>query len=59
MVGVERVIEMIRNSSIVEDCYQIAADFCAQACLALDGMPDNACRKSLFDLSDYVIERHK
>ena len=57
--GVERVIEMIRNSSIVEDCYQIAADFCAQACLALDGLPDNACRKSLFDLADYVIERRK
>jgi len=58
-VGVERVIEMISNSSIVEDCYQIAADFCAQACLALDGLPDNACRKSLFDLADYVIERRK
>ncbi len=57
--GVERVIEMIRSSSIVEECYRIAADFCAQACLALEGLPKNACRKSLLDLADYVIERHK
>ena len=57
--GVEQVIEMIRNSSVVEECYQIAADFCAQACLALEGLPDNACRKSLLDLADYVIERHE
>lgn len=57
--GVERVIEMIRSSSIVDECYQIAADFCAQACLALEGLPENACRKSLLDLADYVIERHK
>jgi len=59
VAGVARVIEMIRRSSIVEKCYQIAADFCAQACLALKGLPDNACRKSLLDLADYVIERHE
>jgi geranylgeranyl pyrophosphate synthase len=57
--GVARVIEMIRNSSIVQECYRIAAEFCAQACLALEGLPDNACRKSLLDLADYVIERHE
>ena len=57
--GVERVIERIRNSSIVEDCYRIAADFLARACRALESLPKNACRRSLFDLADYIIERRK
>jgi len=57
--GVERVIEMVRNSSIVQDCYKIAADFCAQACHALEGLPDNPSRRSLLDLADYIIERRR
>lgn len=57
--GVQRVIEMVRNSSIVQECYKIAADFCAQACHALEGLPEKDCRRSLLDLADYVIERRK
>jgi len=57
--GVEQVIEMIHNSSIIEECYQTASDFCAQACRALEQLPENACRKSLLDLADYVIERRR
>jgi len=56
---VQRVIEMIRNSSIVPECYQIASDFCRQACLELEGLPDNACRSALFALADYVVARRK
>lgn len=56
---VQRVIEMVRNSPIVEECYRIGADFSDQACRALDGFPDNACRRSLFDLAHYLIERRR
>lgn len=56
---VQRLIEMIRNSSIVPECYRIAAHFCAQACRALEGLPENACRRALLDLADYVIERRR
>ena len=56
---VARVIEMVRNSPIVEECYRIAAGFSAQACRALEGLPENACRRSLLDLADYVLERRK
>ena len=55
--GVQRVIEMIRNSSIIDECYRIASGFCAQARHALEHLPDNASRRSLFELADYVIER--
>lgn len=57
--GVERVIGMVRNSSIVQECYKIAGSFCAQACRALEGLPDNPSRRSLLDLADYVIERRR
>jgi len=57
--GAQRVVEMIRNSSIVQECYRIASDFCDQARRALEELPDNACRKSLLDLADYVIERRR
>ncbi|MBA7599512.1 Octaprenyl diphosphate synthase [subsurface metagenome] len=57
--GVERVIEMIRSSDIVPECYRIADEFCAQARLAVEGLPQNAYRKSLFELTHFVIQRHK
>ena len=57
--GVQRVIEMVRNSPIVEECYRIAAEFSTRACRALDRLPDNACRRSLLDLAHYLIERRK
>lgn len=57
---VDRVIQMVRNSKILDDCYKVAAGFCEQARHELlDGLPDRPCRKSLLDLADYVIERRK
>jgi len=58
-VEVTRVIEMVRNSPFVEECYRIAAGFSSQACRALEGLPENASRRSLRDLADYVVERRK
>ncbi len=57
--GVERVIQMVRQSPVVAECYRIAEGFCAEACRALDGLPENACRRSLLDLADYIIERRR
>ncbi len=56
---VARVIEMVRNSSILEECYQIAGGFSSQACRDLEALPKNASRGSLIDLADYVIERRQ
>lgn len=56
---VDRVIEMVRSSSILDECYKIAADFCGKARRDLDGLPDKPSRKSLQGLADYVIERRK
>ena len=56
---VSRVIEMVRNSSILEECYRIAGGFSSQACRDLEALPENASRRSLIDLADYVIERRQ
>jgi octaprenyl-diphosphate synthase len=56
---VSRVIEMVRNSSILDECYQIAGDFSSQACRDLEALPENASRGSLLDLADYVVERRQ
>ena len=56
---VQRFIDMVHNSSAVQQCYSIAAGFTAQACRALERLPDNAARRSLIDLAEYVVERHK
>jgi len=56
---VARVIEMVRNSSILEECYRIAGGFSSQACRDLEALPENASRRSLIDLADYVIERRQ
>ena len=56
---VDRVIEMIRSSTILDECYSIASDFCNKACRELEILPDTPSRKSLMDLAAYVIERRK
>ena len=56
--GVKQVIELVRNSPvIVEECYQVASDYCTKACRNLKRLPDNPSRKSLLELADYVVRR--
>jgi len=50
-------IDMVRNSSIVDDCYQVASEYRAKACQNLHVLPDNPARQTLVDLADYVIKR--
>ncbi len=54
---VQRFIDIVRKSSAVQQCYSIAAGFTTQACRSLERLPDNAARRSLIDLAQYVVER--
>ena len=56
---IKLAIELVRNSSIVQECYQVASDFRAKACRNLKLLPDNASRQSLTDLADYIISRNR
>lgn len=55
--NVELAMELIRNSSITQECYKVASDYNAKACRNLNLLPDNAARQVLVDLADYIINR--
>ena len=52
-------IELIGNSPIVQECYNVAADYCAKACRNLGRLPDVPSRQSLIQLADYIVRRKK
>ncbi|MFC2011922.1 polyprenyl synthetase family protein [Chloroflexota bacterium] len=57
--NIEMAIEMIRNSTIIQECYQVASDFCTKASRNLQLLPDTASRQSLMELPGYITSRHK
>ncbi len=56
--NVSLAIEMVRNSSITEECYRAASEYCAKACRNLNLLPENTSRQALLDLAEYVVS-HK
>jgi len=57
--NIELAMELVRSSSIPQECYAVASDYCAQACHNLSLLPDNASRRSLIKLADYVVKRRE
>ena len=55
--NIKLAIELVRNSSIVPECYKVASDYCARACQNLNLLPDSPVRHVLAKLADYVIKR--
>jgi geranylgeranyl pyrophosphate synthase len=50
-------LDMINNSSIVDDCYAIIQEYCDEAAQSLDILPDCEARRSLLGLSEYIRKR--
>jgi len=57
--GTRLLMEMIRNSSVLEECYHIAQGFCSQACSELEQLLRNSTYESLVNLAGYVTERKR
>jgi geranylgeranyl pyrophosphate synthase len=57
--GVSQAVDRIRNSQAIGDCLAMASEFCDKARHAAENLPDNRARKSLIDLTDYIIRRRK
>lgn len=55
--NVTLAIEMVRNSTIIEECYRIASEYCDSACRNLNLLPETASRQALTDLTEYVIKQ--
>ena len=58
-VKIDRAIELVRQSSIVDGCYRVASDYCVKACSNLGLLPGNAARQVLIELADYVVNRKR
>lgn len=56
---VARAIDLVRNSPIIDQCFDIATKYRDRACRRLDQLPDNEFRQSLYDLADFIITRRK
>jgi len=57
--NIKQAIELVRSSSIIQECYTVASDYSSQARRSLDLLPDNTSRQALIELADYVVSRRK
>ena len=57
--NIKLALELVRNSSIAEECYAVASDYVTKACHSLNGLPDNASRQALVELAGHVVERRR
>ena len=57
--SVALAVEKIRNSSVIDDCLVLAAEFCSRASRAVEILSDNSARRSLLGLAAYIVERRK
>ncbi len=55
--NIRLAIEMVRDSSIIDDCYTIAAEYCAKAKECLKLLPESPSLQVLSNLADYILER--
>ena len=55
--SIKLAIDMVRDSSIIDDCYTIASEYCARAKKCLELLPESPSLRILCDLADFIIER--
>jgi octaprenyl-diphosphate synthase len=55
--NIRQALELVRNSAIVQECYNVASDYSARACRNLDLLPDTVSRRALAEIADYVVKR--
>jgi octaprenyl-diphosphate synthase len=54
-----QTIEMVRNSTIIRDCFDVAADYKNKACRNLNKLPDVPAKEALTNLADYIVTRRR
>jgi geranylgeranyl pyrophosphate synthase len=57
--NIKRAIEMVRQSTVIEECYQVASDYSRRAYRNLELLPDNESRQALRELVEFVVARKK
>lgn len=55
--NIKGAIEMVRNSNIIDECYQEAAEYTRRATADLAKLPARPAREALYFLAEYVLRR--
>ena len=56
---IKKAIDMVRNSTIIQECYEEASDYRDRACRNLVRLPNESNRNALIELANYVVERKR
>jgi geranylgeranyl pyrophosphate synthase len=57
--NIKQTIEMVRNSDIIQKCFDIAADYRIKACENLKSLPEKETRQVMLNLADYIVNRRR
>jgi len=55
---IKQAIEMVRDSPIIGECFDLATTYSAKACARLGELPDKPARQSLRALAEIVLRRN-
>ena len=58
-LALKRVLEMVHNSTILEECYAQASGYCQQAAAIAARLPEGPYRRSLLEITSYVMSRRR
>ncbi|HXY74083.1 MAG TPA: polyprenyl synthetase family protein [Dehalococcoidales bacterium] len=56
---VAQTIDMVRNSTIIQECYDIVTDYSHKACDSLKKLPAKPAKESLIKLGDFIVSRRR
>lgn len=56
---IEKAIEMLHNSTVIDECYKSALEYHKIAYNEILKLPDTESRRALLELADFVVERKK
>ncbi len=55
----QKVVDVINDSTILADCDQVVLDYSDKACQALNTLPDCEPKESLINLAEYITARRR
>ncbi len=56
---IDKAVEIIKNSTIVQECYDVARQYCEKASKALQPLPPVQSRDCLEEMTNYVMRRNR
>ena len=57
--NVRQAIELVRDSPVIQECYDVATGYCARACQNLSQLPDSPGGQALRELAEYIVSRRE